>query len=174
MVIATLGRFLRCRKGSPAVEFALIAPVMILMYMGSSEICQAVVAKRKLTQVADTVSDLVGRSDTLSAADVTAIREVADDIMFPTPWAQSDNICVRYYKKNASNAIVQDWANGCSGNGTTPPANMFPAATSSLVVVTATYAYTSPTTNLFIPNGMSLSTTAYYTPRDSEYVVYTN
>lgn len=173
MVIATFGRFLRCSKGSPAVEFALIAPVMILMYLGSSEICQAVVAKRKLTQVADTVSDLVGRSDELTSADVTAIRDVADDIMFPTPWNPSDNICVRYYKK-VSNNIVQDWSNGCAGAGTPPAANMFPGATSSLVVVTTTYAYTSPTTNLFIPNGMSLTTTAYYTPRDSEYVVYNN
>ncbi len=173
MVMRTLKSFLRHRGGSPAVEFALIAPVMIMFYVGVAEVCQAVIVQRKLVQVVDTIADLIGRSDELTSAEVTAIRAVADDIMFPAPWTGSNTVCVRYYRKNSSNQIVQDWSNGCSGGATAPSATLFPSSNSSLVTVSSSYAYTSPITSVFVGN-LTFTSQAYYTPRDSEYVTYTN
>ncbi len=170
-----LRRFLGDTHGAPAVEFALVAPVMILFYLGCSEICQAVIAKRKVIQAADSMADLVARSEEVSAGDVSAIRAISDDILYPLPWTlgSGNAVCVQYYRKNSGGTVYLDWQDGCSGVTTTTPATtLFPSTESSLVRVTMTYHYTSAATSVFMPNGLNFTTTAFYAPRDSEYVTY--
>ena len=47
-----LKRFSRDRRGSAAVEFAFIAPIMLLMYFGLAEMTQAMMASRRAHHVA--------------------------------------------------------------------------------------------------------------------------
>lgn len=164
-------------SGAPAVEFALIAPVMILFYLGCSEICQAVIAKRKVIQAADSIADLVTRDEDLTAADISAIRDISDDIMFPLNWdisANGNDICIQYYRvQSGTTTVYLDWDDGCSGVSTTAPSNaLFPTDESSLLRVTMTYTYTSAATSVFMPNGMNFSTTAFYAPRDADLLTY--
>ncbi|WP_158541544.1 TadE/TadG family type IV pilus assembly protein [Pelagibacterium lacus] len=57
----SLRRLLRNQAGIAAVEFALIAPLMLLTYLGATDLTQAIAIDRKLGQVASTVSDLVAQ-----------------------------------------------------------------------------------------------------------------
>ena len=41
-------RFLGDRRGVSAIEFAFIAPVMILMYFGVAELTQGMMAERRM------------------------------------------------------------------------------------------------------------------------------
>jgi Flp pilus assembly protein TadG len=44
MVMSFLNRWRRDRRGVSAVEFAFIAPVLILFYFGVAELCSALLA----------------------------------------------------------------------------------------------------------------------------------
>ncbi len=50
--------------GVAAVEFALIAPVVILLYVGAGEISQAVMTSRKVEALSRTLADLVAQQPT--------------------------------------------------------------------------------------------------------------
>lgn len=83
-------KFARARKdnkGIAAVEFALILPVMLLLYIGTSEITTALMANRKMTQVARAVSDLIAQEtstdEKITNATLTDIYSSAGTIMAP-------------------------------------------------------------------------------------------
>jgi Flp pilus assembly protein TadG len=60
-----LARFRRDRNGVAATEFALILPVMLVMYVGAVEITDAVYVDRRVTLTTRVVGDLIAR-DTLN------------------------------------------------------------------------------------------------------------
>ena len=49
-------------KGVSAVEFALVLPLMLTLYLGGAELAQAISASRKVTLVSRTVADLAAQS----------------------------------------------------------------------------------------------------------------
>lgn len=56
----------RDRRGVAAIEFAMLAPVMLVAFFGTVELCSAVAIDRKVTLIARTVSDLTSQSGTSS------------------------------------------------------------------------------------------------------------
>lgn len=71
------------RRGVSAVEFALIAPVMIGMLFGSADLSLALMADRKVTLAVSTVSDLVAQDDEVSCAELDRIYAAATAILAP-------------------------------------------------------------------------------------------
>jgi len=65
-VARRLGRFQRAQGGVAAVEFALIAPVLVLIYVGSCELARAAMAQRRTALLTRTVADLTSLGDTTS------------------------------------------------------------------------------------------------------------
>lgn len=62
-------RFRACRGGVAVIELALIAPLLVLLFVGSIDASRAVTAANRASYVADTIAELVSRmaSDRLSA-----------------------------------------------------------------------------------------------------------
>ncbi|WP_409432520.1 TadE/TadG family type IV pilus assembly protein [Litorimonas sp. RW-G-Af-16] len=60
-------------NGIAAVEFALIAPVMIAMYFGLAEIAQAISVDRKISQSTSVAGDLATQIAKVSAEDMSEI-----------------------------------------------------------------------------------------------------
>ena len=56
-------RFLRDREGVSAVEFAFIAPILILMFTASIELPRAFMIGKRLDHAASTMVDLISGSD---------------------------------------------------------------------------------------------------------------
>lgn len=73
-LLASIIRFARSRRASAAVEFAVIAPLAILLYFGAAEVSDAVMTNRKVTQVARTLVDLSSQQSTSPQA-----------LSYPTP-----------------------------------------------------------------------------------------
>lgn len=57
-------RFWRDTRGVAAVEFALILPLLLLLYLGSVEASQLYTTDRRIVTIASTVADLVARAKT--------------------------------------------------------------------------------------------------------------
>lgn len=81
-------RFAKDAKGVAAVEFAIIAPLMIALYFGVLELSLGYQASRKVSLLSRTAADLSSQaSASLSAADMTDIRNSANWILNPFPIA---------------------------------------------------------------------------------------
>lgn len=76
-------RFKDEAKGVAAIEFAFIAPLMLIMYVGTMEISNAVSANRKLSRVSSTIGDLLTQASCFSDDKISDIIKVTDDIMYP-------------------------------------------------------------------------------------------
>lgn len=102
-----------------AIEFAFLAPLMLLMYVGTIEISGAVSANRKLSRVSSTVGDLITQATCFNDATLTDIMEIADDIMYP--FDESLSIQISGIQITGTNATVQ-WSRGygtsAAANGT--------------------------------------------------------
>jgi Flp pilus assembly protein TadG len=76
-------RFLRDKRGIAALEFALVVPLMLAMYLGTIEISSAVATNRKISRVASTVADLVTQQDEVNKSKLEGIMEVGEALLFP-------------------------------------------------------------------------------------------
>lgn len=72
------------RKGVAAVEFAVILPVMLAMYLGMVEVTIGVTINRKVTLLARTLADLAAQSSKISNNERNNIFAAASYIMQPT------------------------------------------------------------------------------------------
>ena len=70
-------------RGIVAVEFAVIVPVMLVMYFGMEEFASAVAVNRKVTIVARTLSDLTSQSPSVQDADLANFAQTAKAILTP-------------------------------------------------------------------------------------------
>jgi Flp pilus assembly protein TadG len=80
---APLRRFALDQSGVSAVEFAILLPLMLTMYLGGVEISQAVSADRKTTLVAHTVGDLTAQAANVSTADMTNVLNAGAAVAYP-------------------------------------------------------------------------------------------
>lgn len=71
------------RDGVGAVEFALIAPVLIILYMGSVEISVAMSVNKKLARASSTVADLITQEDKVDKTFLASMMNVAESVMTP-------------------------------------------------------------------------------------------
>ncbi|MHA6287514.1 TadE/TadG family type IV pilus assembly protein [Maricaulis sp. CAU 1757] len=78
-----LRRLRRDRSGVSAVEFALIAPFMILLYLGAVDLNLALSIDRKITSVASALADLVAQDDVITDDEMTDIMNAAEVIVAP-------------------------------------------------------------------------------------------
>ena len=121
--------FLRARRatdGVAAVEFALLLPFMLLLYLGSAETTQAVMTSRKAAVAAKTLSDLTSQESTSTP--------MTDAIM--------GNIF------NAAAAIMQPFSSGASALSMNVTGVSFTTYTSNPTTATAP----SPYAAVWIPN----------------------
>ena len=81
-------RFGRDRRGVSAVEFALIAPLMIAMYLGCVEISQGIAADRKVSLVSAALANLTAQVSSISSSGMTNILDASSAII--TPYSASN------------------------------------------------------------------------------------
>lgn len=78
--------FRKDSEGVAAVEFALIAPILLLLFVGTIEISLMVAIDRKISRTSSAIADLVaqgGFDNANSEAEIRAIFGMTDRIMYP-------------------------------------------------------------------------------------------
>lgn len=106
-----LFRFIKDRQAASAVEFALIAPVMVLLLLGSFDIARAIEVKTKVTTLARTISDFVTQSETISPAELANLFEASKTILAPyTDSPEVLSIHVESIRRSRDGTFRIDWS----------------------------------------------------------------
>lgn len=77
------GRFGADASGVSAVEFAILLPIMLVLFLGGVEISNALTIQRKVTSLTSSLSDLVSQAKTISDDDISNILDAAATIIAP-------------------------------------------------------------------------------------------
>lgn len=71
------------RRGVAAVEFALIAPLLLSLYFVTMEVSQGIESNKKVSRAASMVADLVTQRSVLERVDVQSIMQIGNAILYP-------------------------------------------------------------------------------------------
>jgi len=97
------------QRGAAAVEFALFAPVMVILYFGVIELSLALLADRHSAHAAAVIADLATQPAALSEIEVRDILGVAAPIMRPLP-ANGMTTRVSLLQGDANNVARVVWS----------------------------------------------------------------
>lgn len=75
--------FIKDSKAVAAVEFAFIAPILLLLFVGTIEVSFLVAVDRKLSRTASTIADLVTQDTAADAATLNNFLGATERIMYP-------------------------------------------------------------------------------------------
>lgn len=170
-------RFAGDDSGVSAVEFALILPLMLTLYLGGVEVTQAVSIDRKVTLVARTVADLTAQASTVRDEDLDNYLGASKAVIVPytsTPLKVTVSSIV--VDKNLRATV--DWSRNLAGGtpyakgadmtSRIPVALREPCATAAsactLIWGEATYEY-QPTIGYVITGKLTLSDVIFMKPR---------
>src|SRR5216683_8399180 len=78
-----LVRLGRDQRGVAAVEFAMLLPLMITLYLGSVEVSQGIGIDRKVTLTTRTVADLASQVSSINNADMTNMLNASSAVIMP-------------------------------------------------------------------------------------------
>jgi Flp pilus assembly protein TadG len=172
-----LKRFKSDTRGVAALEFALIAPVMILLYCGMAELTMGMMAERRASHAAAVVADLVTQSNQINATTITDIFQVGDAILKPFPTAPL-KMRVTSIRADANAVPRVVWSRGdgmdaliATSTATAVPANLLLAG-DSVVMTEVTYTYDSPL-HYAVPNALTFHQKFFLRPRQSPEVIWT-
>jgi Flp pilus assembly protein TadG len=173
---ALVRRFGRDGRGVSAVEFALVAPLLVTIYFAGIEVTSAVAVDRKMTLVAHTVADLVAQSSSITNSEMTDILNAAAAVSSPYTTANL-KVTVSSVTINSSNQATVAWSDTLNGTKhatgetiTLPTA--LNIADSSLIWGEVTYTY-KPMFGTVIKSNITLGDAIYMRPRISATVART-
>jgi len=172
----------RDTSGLAAVEFALILPLMLMMFFGMIDVSSGFAVDRKVSMIAQTLSDLTSRYTVVQETDVTNFFTIADAMLTPYDSTVLKATISQIYLDPASKTAKVVWSRGdaklavntvvtvptalvakdSSGNWT---ANQY------LILAQATYLYT-PTIGWVVSKaGINLGESSFTKPRQGTCVM---
>lgn len=79
----SFGSFWRDRRGTGAIEFAIIAPLLLMAYIGSFEVSLGFSIARKVSRASSTVADILSQQSSVDKATLDGMKDVAKSIVAP-------------------------------------------------------------------------------------------
>ena len=186
-LLEKLRRFGPAREAVAVVEFALVLPIMLTMYIASIELSQAFNMDQRIITIAGAVGDLVSRSNASTSPITTSTLQdyfqAAQAIISPFPNAKLQQVVSVVAIDKTGKITTVEWSQGYNGGvaqvqckpyaGSHPiPQAMLSISASNWVVVSeASYVY-PPMLGLFFPNSFYLYHQNFYLPRNAAYIPF--
>jgi Flp pilus assembly protein TadG len=164
---ARMIRFAHDRRGVSALEFALVAPMMITLYFGCVEVSDGVAVDRKVSLTSATLANLVAQSTAISSTDMSNILDASSAIIMP--YSSSNlKMTVSCLSIDGNKTVTTKWQatrNGGTGGSISVPADL-KVANTQLILAQVSYAY-RPVVGHTITGTLTLSDQMYMMPRIS-------
>jgi Flp pilus assembly protein TadG len=156
-------------RGIAAIEFAMIVPIMLILFFGTDEFASGVAVNRKVTLMARTLSDLTSQNTSVTTTQLSNIFNASTGIMTPYPSSPVNARIVELYI-DSSLVVHQIWT---ATSGTTPPTGTVTVPTalkvagSYLIYSEVSYNYVPAVGYVMAKAGINLSDHTYTRPRQS-------
>ncbi|MBV5266828.1 TadE/TadG family type IV pilus assembly protein [Pinisolibacter aquiterrae] len=176
------GSILRDRRAVAAVEFALLLPLMVTLFIGGNEISQALGIYRKVGHTSATLGDLVAQSGTLTIQQMNDI--IAASVSVMTPYDSTGaKMIISAVKYTTSGGYKVCWSKAQNDTGWTigssPPVTIPTGLVTDgqqVVVTQVKYSYTSAFStimkDIWGTGAITLKDVSYFRPRTSATVIY--
>jgi len=159
------------QDGVSAIEFALIAPLMVTLFFGGIEISLLMQADRRVTTVASTIGDLASRETILSNSDVNDIFLASTLLLSPLDPTIAQ-VRLTSLVANEDGDVTVAWSDGCNLRGRVPgssvddlPEDIIPA-NGAIIMAEISYNYESEIA-FTIQNSRTLTDRFFLRPRRS-------
>jgi Flp pilus assembly protein TadG len=159
---------LRTDRGTALVEFALVLPIMVTLFLGAFETTRLVAASMRLANAAQEMADMVAQNNTVN--NTMTANFCAGGGLSMYPLSSSSFKAAIASVTNSSGTVKVDW-NDTTCNSATAISNATTLATSdvpnvsdSVIIVEATFAYTSPIAHI-LSSAYTLTQYGYARPR---------
>jgi len=161
------------QRGVAAIEFALVVPIVMVVYLVGFEVAEAGTAYRKMTDTTVQLANVTAQFTTLSCTDVNNVLDATAQIM--SPYSTSNiSIVLSEVSVNSSNVGTVVWSEEYQGtrlavnstvtlpsgyqnqNATSacpPPPGQSSVVTTCYILVQTSYAYQPTIGSAFIGSG---------------------
>jgi len=173
-----IGRFSRASEGIAATEFALLLPVMVGMYLGTVEVTQGILAKRRVNLMVRTLADLTSQTQTFSSTGLQTVFDAAKSVMAPLDTSTLQMRITSVIIKTDGTTCI-DWSEArnmgalpVGGTVALPAGLADPTATKwqSIILAESVYRYT-PVVGYVVTGPIDIKDSpAYMRPRSSDRV----
>ena len=176
-------RLMQDRSGIAATEFAMIVPIMFVLFFGVVEITNGIAAYRDVSLMTHTNSDLTSQSASVQDSDLTNFFAVSTGVLYPYVTSPTDPKLKQSIAELWVNSTLQarvQWA--VNSDGSAPPTPGTVVNIPASLQVANTYVIYSSVSYLYVPTGgigyvmntagVNLSDFAYTRPRRSQCVLY--
>ena len=163
-----LKSLIRNEDGISAVEFAIIAPLMVLIFFGCIELSLLMRADRRVTSTASSLGDLTSRLASATDEDMRQLYNAATVMMQPYP-ASETRMRITSIVDNGNGQKRVAWSDGHNMTARTVnslvqvPDGIVPQP-GSVILTEVEYDYSS-SVGLVISETMTVSDTFYLRPR---------
>jgi Flp pilus assembly protein TadG len=176
-------RLARDTSGLAAVEFALIVPLMLVMFFGTIEISNGVAADRKVSIMTQSLSDLTSRYTSVNDTDISNFRAIAVAMLTPYSATGLKATITEAYIDPSSGVARAQWSKGDAvrkAGSTVPVPAALIGKDSDGKIIANQYLIFSEVSYLYVPTvgyvmgkaGVTLTDQTYTRPRQSTCVFY--
>jgi Flp pilus assembly protein TadG len=171
-----LRRFARDRRGVAAVEFALVVPVVIVVYLAGFEVMEASTVYRKVTDTTVQLANVTSQYTTMSSTDVTNVLDASSQIMTPYPTTSLSIVLSEVTTNNKGVGRVA-WSQAyqgaalATGKKVTMPTG-YQTPNTSYILVETTYAYEPVIGGAFV-KPITMTNQIFMLPRSSSSIPFT-
>ena len=99
-------------RGIAAVEFAMVVPLMLVLFFGTVEFSSGVAVDRKVTLMARTLSDLTSQNVSVTDAQLTNIFNACTGIMTPYSATPLKSTITELYVDPTTKIARVQWSKG--------------------------------------------------------------
>lgn len=129
-LLATSRTFVRDQRGASAIEFAVIVPILLIMYIGTMELGQGIETNKKVARAASMIGDLVTQEQTFTKTELDGILVVGESVLQPY-YRSKPTITITAIKIDGAKKATVAWrrkieAGATSGTGATTETMVVP------------------------------------------------
>lgn len=108
---AYLRRFGRDERGIGAIEFAILFPVLLMLYLGAFELTLGLSVAKRTTRAAGSIADIVSQQKSVTKSTLTPMPSVASAILAPyTTTSLTLKITGVQLDASGSGTVTWSWA----------------------------------------------------------------
>jgi len=169
-------RFWLADSGVNAIEFALVAPGLLVFFFGTAEVSNYIMASEKVASIASTAADLVSQDTEIDDGEMNDIMNSLNVIMQPFDTSKAQIRITEVDADNNGNLTVL-WSDARNTSPYTPGQSMTNKVPSDVVpknqgTVMAEVSFTYQTFfGMYFRDGMTVSDTFYLRPRRSTHTL---